>query len=126
MTQCFGTFSPIQRNEAVSAGAVSLLTDSTRPLFYAGIYVSRTASTGAGWTLVERQIEWHQVLPSRYLPRVALLDLDNTLVHGWSLLSWARSDHADGLTGIEDLRTDLDNAENEYLEGRITHDELLP
>jgi phosphoserine phosphatase len=118
----FLTFGPTERNRAVSVGAVSLLTEWGRPLKYAGYYSRREHSTDPGWDLVNRRIEWHQQLPSRYLPRIALLDLDNTLVRGWSLLSWARSDDADGLSGIDALRAGLDDAEAQYAGRRISHD----
>ena len=70
---------------AVSVGAMSLMVADFRPRSYKGQYSRRDLPPGGGWELAHRRVEWYKKLPTRYLNRVALLDLDNTLRKGWTI-----------------------------------------
>lgn len=117
----FFTFRPEDANRDVSDGSAALLATPDRPKRYAGNY-SRLVRSEAGLSMGLFRIEWATRVPSVHMPRVALLDLDNTLVKGWSLLSWARSIEAEDLEGIDELRSGLDSGEARYREGQLTHD----
>ncbi len=107
---------------AVSVGAMSLMVADFRPRNYKGQYSRRDLPAGGDWELALRRVEWYKKLPSRYLQQVALLDLDNTLCRGWTILSLARSDAFRDLDGISALRDAVDDAKERYGHKEVNHD----
>ncbi|WP_433521620.1 haloacid dehalogenase-like hydrolase [Nocardia pseudovaccinii] len=116
-------FNPYHNHNSSSRGSINLAKspDPHRPVYYTGRYLVRMAD-GAGFT--DRSIEWHTSVPTKFLPDVALLDLDNTLRSGWSIVSWVTSETMRGLTGVERLRDTVLELRGRYVEHVITHDEF--
>jgi phosphoserine phosphatase len=107
---------------AVSVGAMSLMVSDFRPRNYKGRYSRRDLPASGEWVLVNRKVEWYKRLPSRYLNRVALIDFDNTLRSGWTLLSLATSAAFHDLVGIEQFRAEVDIARSSHESSESSHD----
>ena len=107
---------------AVSVGAMSLMVADFRPRSYKGQYSRRDLPPGGGWELAHRRVEWYEKLPTRYLNRVALLDLDNTLRKGWTILSLTNSESFQDFEGINELRHDVHSALKRYENRDTDHD----
>lgn len=68
--------------------------------------------------------EWTQRAPQALLPRVALLDLDNTLRPGWSIKPWVEFLVEEQIRGAARCATAVDEYLASFAAGAITHDEL--
>jgi len=118
------SFGPDDPYNAASMGSIALLMSSYRPLAYRGHYTRRDHTDVGPGGLVTRAYEWHSRLPTRYLPQIALLDLDNTLREGWSISAWTRSPTVAGLNSAEVIRNRVEELEQKYVASEISHDDF--
>lgn len=89
----FVAFWPLERRNARSRGTISLTRpdyESARegPDLYYGHY-TRLLDESTG--LLTRQYGWYKEVPASAFPRVALLDLDNSLVADWTIRPWLQA-----------------------------------
>lgn len=120
----FFEFTPEGGMQSASSGTINISASGFRPLFYRGFYVRRNVSEDYPDPLVTRDLEWHSTLPTKHLPHVAILDLDNTLRSGWSIVSWVGSETMVGLVGADRLQRLIEEMHSSYLNNHISHDDF--
>jgi HAD superfamily phosphoserine phosphatase-like hydrolase len=119
----FLTFHPDTSKNAASVGATSILRYGYRESEYRGSYIRLSSNRHMEEGLVTRQYAWVKRCPQSALEMVALLDWDNTLQAGWSILPWLEY-----LATLSDqsiyAREAIEDLTNKYELKLIDHDEL--
>jgi phosphoserine phosphatase len=115
------TFWPVGPNNVVSTGVIYMGRDASRAESYEGSYVRREK---VGGEFMTRIYGWYQAVPKTAWPRVALLDLDNTLRAGWSMRDWVEWLAGDGIPNADQCLERIDAAFQAFGEGALNHDEL--
>jgi phosphoserine phosphatase len=120
----FFYFAPADPQNLTSMGVAALQVQDERALSYVGSY-SRLDHVGTGGVnLANRVYEWHQEIPARMAPQLSILDLDNTLRPGWSIIDWFRAMAADGDEEANRVGIAITGLIGSYRSGALTHDGL--
>ena len=118
----FLTFSPIGPNNESSAGVIFMRRIASRSQSYEGGYVRLDEGTGE---FLSRSYGWYQTVPQTALPRVALLDLDNTLRSGWLIREWVEFLAGEQMDGAAKCLERIETAFRTFgEEGAVSHDAL--
>jgi phosphoserine phosphatase len=117
----FLTFLPNGPNNDLSTGVIYMRRSSYRTELYEGFYVRMDENAT---DFVTRTYGWYQSVPQGALPRVALLDLDNTLRSGWFIKSWLEFLGGERIRGAYACADRLDVSLDAYARGELSHDAL--
>jgi phosphoserine phosphatase len=122
----FLTFASLDsvRNRSFGATALRRVGDA-REEHYDGYYFRPSDPAGGQpFQLERRRVAWFKSPPLGAWPRVALLDWDNTLHRGWTLVAWCEFLESEGLIPAgEEVTEKLRTLLADYPKGQ-SHDEL--